>query len=238
VKQKITLLYFILMLVPGFSFSQEEKIIQGKIIIKDATPRGVHIINLVNEKEAISDAAGNFNIAAKVDDVLVFSAIHLDLMRKIIETADYDSGIFSIVMTSKINALEVVEIDNRINAVSLGIIPKDIKPLTPAERRLYASQSSPLDDLLNLLSGRKKMLLDNVATEKKEFLLQKLDGLFSDDFYTQQLCIEKDKIPAFHYYVVEDGKFADAANSKNKFMAELLIIELAEKFNSLQNGKN
>lgn len=220
-----------------FIFSQQEKIIKGKISVKDATPQGVHIINLVNEKETISDAVGDFSIAAKPDDVLVFSAIHLDLMRKIIEDSDYKSGIFSVVMTSKINELEEVKINNSINAVSLGIIPKNIKSLTPAERRLYASESSPLDDLLNIFSGRKKMLLANIETEKKEFLLQKLDGFFEEYLYTQKWCIEKDKIQAFHYYLVEDKKFAETLNSKNRFMAELLVIELAEKFNALQNEK-
>ena len=171
-RQKNTLLYFLLLLIPAFTFSQEEKTIKGKIIVKDATPQGVHIINLVNEKEAISDAAGDFSIVVKPDDVLVFSSIHLDYMRKIIEVADYNLGSFSIVMTSKINELEVVEIDNNINAVSLGIIPKNIKSRTPAERRLYASASSPLDNLINLFTGRKKMLLNDIETEKKEFPLQ------------------------------------------------------------------
>src|SRR6187402_3457641 len=136
-KRSSTLLF--LMLLAQFVSGQGDKMISGRIVVNDATPQGVHVMNLVNEKEVISNAEGVFTIPAKPDDVLVFSAIHLDLMRKIIEKEDYESGSFTIKMTSKINELEEVQIGDTITAVSLGIIPKGIKTLSPAERRLYAS---------------------------------------------------------------------------------------------------
>ena len=101
-----------LIFITQFVFSQSEKLLHGKILIKDATPQGVHIINLMNEKETVSDSKGAFSIVAKPDDLLVFSANHLDYMRKIIETSDYDSAVLQIEMTSKINELDEVEVKN------------------------------------------------------------------------------------------------------------------------------
>src|SRR6478609_7752493 len=89
----------LLLFIVQFVFAQKEKWIQGKIIVKDATPQGVHIINLVNEKETISNEKGEFNIEAKTDDLLVFSSKHLDYQRKIIEDNDYKSASISIEMT-------------------------------------------------------------------------------------------------------------------------------------------
>ena len=227
-------LVVILFFVSGFVFSQQEKLIQGKIIIKDATPQGIIILNLVNEKETVSDKNGDFSILAKPDDLLVFYATNLDKQRKIIEQEDYNSGRITMEMTSKVEQLDEVEIiHSRINAVSLGIISKPAKKYTPAERRLYASESSPLDNLLNLLSGRKKMLKENVLTEQKEFLLQKLDGLYEDQFYIETLHIEKEYIKAFQYYIVENQKLAAALNGNNRFLTTLIIIDLARQYKDL-----
>ncbi len=225
-----------LLLIFQIGFSQEEKLIKGKIIISDATPGGVIILNLVNEKETVSDAKGEFTILAKVDDVLVFHAPNLDYQRKIIEAEDYNSGKISMKMTSKIEVLEEVEIRNDINALSLGILSKPAKKYTTAERRLYtATCGGPIDLLLNTISGRKKSLENGLETERKEKLLQKLDGLYKDDFYKEKLNIEKEYIKPFHYFAVEDKKFSEAVNEKNMFMTMLLIFELAGKFNEI-NG--
>jgi len=217
-----------------FGFSQEEKIIHGKIIIKDATPMGVHIINLVNEKEAISNEKGEFIILAKPDDVLVFASDHLDYQRKIIEITDYKAAFINIAMTSKINQLDEVEINYPvINALDLGILSKPAKKYTPAERRLYTSQSTVFDALLNNLSGRTKMLERGIAIEKKEFVLKKLEDLYDETFYTERLKINKEFIKGFRYYAVENQKLNEAINTNNNFLITFLLIGLAENYNEL-----
>ena len=42
--------------------------IQGKIIVKNSKLDGVRVVNLVNEKEAITNQNGEFVILAKPDD--------------------------------------------------------------------------------------------------------------------------------------------------------------------------
>ena len=76
----ILFLFFIGMSNP--LFAQGEKLLNGKIIVKDAKLSGVTILNLSNEKETQSDSLGNFKILAKVDDLLIFYAPHLDKMLK------------------------------------------------------------------------------------------------------------------------------------------------------------
>lgn len=228
-KRNATLLIFVFFLTQ-FIFSQNERLIQGKIIVRDATPMGVHVINLVNEKESISDSKGNFTILAKLDDVLVFSAEHLDYQRKIVEEQDYNSLSLTMEMTSKVNKLEEVEIV-KLDAVALGILDKPAKEYTPAERRLYSASTGPVDILLNMLSGRKKMLEDDLKTEKKESLLEGLDGLYDDAFYKNRLKI--DNIKGFHYFLAENSKFGEVLKSKNKQLITFMIIEQAEQYNLL-----
>lgn len=226
---------FFLVLLSQLAFSQQEKSINGKIIVKDAKVSDIHIINLSNDKETLTNNKGEFSILVKPDDLLVFSAEHLDYMRKIVEQEDYDSGTLRVGMTSKINRLDEVVVKNysNVNAVALGILSKPVKSYTPAERRLYGATSSPIDALINLLTGRTKMLEDGVEIEKREFVLDKLDGLYTDEFYLQELGIEKERIKGFHYYLVEDSRFGEALDAKNKTLATFLIIEIAQKYNLL-----
>ena len=217
-----------------------EKLLHGKIVVESGHVGGVTVINLVNEKTAISDGNGEFFILAKAEDLLVFSSVNLEYYRRIIEDEDLEAEVLTIKMTAKITELEEVIVNKHpeINAVSLGISPKGIKHYTPAERRLYTASSTPIDALLNLMSGRTEMLKKGIEVEKKERLLVKIDALFEDDYYTDTLKIPSDYIKGFQYYCIEDLKLAASLGSKNKTMTMFLIVPLAEKYNEIIANEN
>lgn len=217
-----------------------EKLLHGKIIVESGNVGGVTIINLVNEKTAISDGNGDFFILAKAEDLLVFSSVNLEYYRKIIEAEDLKPDVLTIKMTAKITELEEVIVNKHpeINAVSLGISPKGIKQYTPAERRLYTANSTPIDALLNIMSGRTEMLKKGIEVEKKERLLAYIGALFDDEYYTQTLKIPANYIKGFQYYCVEEEEFAKSLRSKNKAMIKLLIVPLAEKYNKIITDEN
>lgn len=246
-------IFLVFLILSQVVFSQEEKLIKGKVVVKDAMVEGIRVVNLVSEKEVLTNSNGEFSIWVKPEDLLVFSAVHLDYMRKFIEEEDYNAPLLIIEMTSKINQLEEVEVRDfsEINAVSLGIRSKPAKQYTPAERRLQTATglyptanvgtmtggSLGLDPLFNWMSGRTTMLKKEVEVEQKEFLLQKLSTLYEEEFYTEKLKIKKESIKAFQYYVIYDERFISALNSKNKVLAAFIIGGLALEFNTLSNEK-
>ena len=229
----------LLLLMHTFLFAQKSVLIKGTIRVLDAKPSGVHIINLNTEQEVISDENGIFNIEVRENDLLVFSATHLDYMRKIIEIEDIKQAMVTVDMTSKSTMLDEVEITNysRINAVSLGILSKPAKKYTVAERRLYGATSTPLDGLLNALSGRTAMLENGVEIEKKQFALEKLDGLYDEAFYTETLKIPKEEIGGFHYFIVEDFKLTEALKGKNSFLVTFFMIKLASDYKAIRDAQ-
>lgn len=235
---KTTSILFFLF-ISHFVFAQKSVKIKGTIQVVDSKPSGVHIINLNTEEEVVSDEKGDFSIEVNVDDLLVFSASHLDYMRKIIEDDDLKTGSILVKMTSKSTMLDEVEVKNysRINAVSLGILSKPAKKYTVAERRLYGATSSPLDGLLNAISGRTAMLEDGIAIEKKEFALKALDNLYPETFYTQTLKISKEEIAGFHYFAVEDFKLQEALKGKNSFLVTFIMIKLSTDYKSIRDAK-
>lgn len=235
-----TLLLF-LSLVCQITFGQTtgEKLIHGKIMSESGNVEGITVINLVNEKSSASNSKGDFYILAKAEDLLVFSSVNLEYYRRIIEEEDLKSAILIIKMTSKTTKLREVVVNKHleINSVSLGISPKGVKHYTPAERKLFTANSTPVDALLNLMSGRTAMLKKELEVEKKEHLLVLFGTLFDDTYFTKTLKIPVDYIKGFQYYCIEDKNFGEVLKSKNKTKIEFLIVPLAVKYNETISGE-
>ncbi|KRD59774.1 hypothetical protein ASE40_11800 [Flavobacterium sp. Root935] len=224
----------------GFGQKNNSKELLGKIMEQSTPIEGVNIINNTTQVATISDSDGNFSIAVREGDVLVFSAVNLDPLKRRITTEDLASNLLVVKMTAKeVELREVVVNENaNITAENLGIIPYGQKKYTPAERKVYTATSTSVDKLLNAISGRTAMLKKEVNVEKKEALFRKLEYLFDENYYTERLKIPVDYIKGFQLFCVEDAEFAVSLNTKNKTMSMFLITDLARKYLTiLENEK-
>jgi hypothetical protein len=208
-----------------------EKLIHGRIIADSAVVKGVNVVNLVNEKETITNENGDFFILAKADDVLVFSASHLEFKRKLIQEEDLKVTLVIVNMIPKITELNEVIVDKKSND-GISIIPGQ-KKYTPAQRKLYTARSGLFDRPLNWMSGRTAMLKKEVAVERKERLLSKIEVLYEDKFYLETLNIPDGYIRDFQRYAIDDADFVSALNAKNKTMMLFLIGKLAVHYNEI-----
>lgn len=235
-KIKYTLQMFLFLLVQvAFGQIGAVKEIQGKISADSASVDRINIVNLTTEKTTISDANGFFKIPVKAGDILVFTAVNLESVRRKISQQDVEQAVFTLQMVSKSIILkEVVINESAISAESLAIIPYGQKKYTAAERKLYtATSGGGIDGLLNAISGRKAMLKKEIIVEKKEQLLARIDVLFEDNYYTETLKIPADYIKGFQYYCIDDSDFANALRAKNKTLTMYLIVKLAENYNEI-----
>jgi hypothetical protein len=170
----------------------------------------------------------------------VFTAVNLEGLRMKIDKQDMLQEVITVKMIPKSIILkEVIVNESTITAESLGIIPYGQKKYTPAERKLYtATSGNGIDGLLNAISGRKAMLKKEIVIEKKEQLLARIEVLFEDKYYIENLKIPTDYIRGFQYYCIDDTAFANALRSKNKTMVMFLIVRLAENYNEIIAGEN
>ncbi len=219
--------------------------LNGKIIANIANLEGIYIINLTTEKATITDEGGYFTIPAKECDTLMFSAVQFKGIRVGLTPKDFQKDLFFVRMEPIMNLLKEVAVrryDN-INAVSLGIISKNQKKYTVAERRLKTANDPELqlglntsfsaDPLLNLLSGRTAMLKKELEVEKKEFYLKQLHNMFTENHYAKTLKIPSDYIKGFEYYIVENQNLVDSLKSKDKVKTDFIMSELATKYNQM-----
>ncbi|MGE6355783.1 carboxypeptidase-like regulatory domain-containing protein [Flavobacterium sp. NPDC079362] len=240
INNTLQILFLLLIVQVGFGQNVVSKQITGQIFEQSSNVEGVNIINNTTQVTAVSDVSGIFSIVVKEGDVLVFSAVNLDPVKRRIKIEDINSSSIVIKMNAKeIELKEVVVNENaNITAENLGVIPYGQKKYTAAERKVYTATSTSVDKLLNAISGRTAMLKKEVNVEKKEMLFRKIEYLFDENYYTNRLRIPVADIKGFQLYCVDDAEFAVSLDTKNKTMSMFLITDLARKYLTiLENEK-
>ncbi|TGD57743.1 hypothetical protein [Flavobacterium humi] len=241
------ILLFLFFLLVQNSFSQT--LLKGKVVSEASNLDGIHVINLSNKKNTLTENSGFFSILAKPSDTLMFSGVLVKGLQIVLKPTDFSENLLFIRLKPQVNQLDEVIIKNysEINAVSLGIVPKSVKSYTPAQRKLrtasaaypnlyaggMAGGSVGLDPLLNAISGRTAMLKKEVAVETREKLQEKLDKMYEEIFFVETLKIPVEYIKGFQIFTLDDEKLVNALKAKNTTLTTFLLGELAEKYKQM-----
>lgn len=220
-------------------FSQS--VLKGKVIVDVTSLDKIYIVNYSNKSETVADSQGYFKILAKPKDTLVISGVTIKGRQFVLKQEDFSDDLFFARVKSQPYVLDEVLVRNypHINAVDLGIIPRNTKTYTPAERKLKVAKASVLkgntdgstgvsigvDPLLNAISGRIAILEKELEIEQKEKLQQKLEVLFSEEFYTKVLHLPAEYIKGFVIYVLDDKNIAGLLKAKKTKLVENLLKE-------------
>ena len=236
----------LLILFTSLGTAQNRKQLQGKIVVGDASPAKVLILNLNTQQEVTSNSDGSFTILAQAQDTLDFASPNLDYVRKIINPTDYNQSGFSIVLTSKQIVLDEVEIVNNqsYNAVDLGILSKPAKSYTPAERRLKTAGdfkpihllgllggSLPVDPIINAINGKTKRLKKEIQLERNQSRLARFQTIYPQDALIQDLKMNPDEVNAFTYFVLNEEEFKTHIDSGDR---NKLLFYLIEKYSAFK----
>lgn len=237
--KQILLLLFTVLLFSQSVFSQT--LLKGKVISDASNLDEIYVTNLSTNAKTMTDSNGLFSIEAKANQVLVFSGVKIERKVVCLKPIDFSINLLPVKVFPKATQLEEVVIKNypQITAASLGIISKNVKTYTPAERKLMSEGSGiGIAQLINAINGRTKELKKNVEVEKKEKLLEKFSTLFEEEFYTETLKIPSEYIKGFQIFAIDDKKLVASLNGKDKKVIPLLLTELSSKYNELlRNGK-
>lgn len=236
--------------MPLVCFSQKE-IIQGKVIAGTSVS-GVLVVNLTQQKQVSTDDSGNFAIKAQTGDLLIFSALHLYRKRHLIEDEDFSQTI-TIEMEIMPYEIQAVEIERgTISAEDLGIIPRGRKRYTVAERRLKTATdwnpelgagtmvgaSVGLDPLLNAISGRTKMLKNQLKIERFNRNLNKTTWYLSDQMIISEFGIPEEYTKDFRMYLVENDAFLAIMKTDKEILIISKALSLAQTYKPLIANEN
>jgi hypothetical protein len=226
--------------------------IYGKIESNDDV-ENIHIINKTARVFTISNQAGNFKISAKINDTLVFSSVQYQTKILVIDENILINKRVNVFLEEHINELDEVfvgkfltgdllsDINNTegeppINFYDVGIPGYTGKIATQSERRLNEATTGggiiPLNPILNAISGRTKMLKQQVALEAKDELLFSIKARLSEVFFELNP-LEESLIMDFFYFCQEDENFMNACKNQS----DLKILQfLGNQYNQYINN--
>lgn len=235
-------LLFIVFIISEVIFGQTNNVkeIYGQVFADFTSVEAVTIVNNTTQHTVTTDVNGMFSIGIREGDVLVFSAINLESFKKRISADDMLLTFLPVKMKAINVELDEVVVNEKsnISAESLGIIPYGQKKYTAAERKLRTATSTPIDGLLNAMSGRTKMLKKEIVIEKKERMFFKLEALFEDDYYIKRLQIPQNQIKGFQYYCIDNAEFIRTLETKNKTMSMFLMTQMAQEYLKIIENEN
>ena len=237
-------LIFVLFLTTVYAQDGATYQIKGKVNADISDLEGINVENVESEKTTVTDKQGYFYINARVGETLVLSSVQLKKVYRIINESDLDKELIYVLMNSKTVELKEVVIEkSEINASSIGIVSKDQKTYTPAERKVRTAEElhwySPLlipvggmsvDGMINSISGRTEMLKKEVVVEKNEKALAKLEYLFEENYFIEKLKIPQEFVNGFQYYAVENVDLQNALKAKNKTLIKFIMINLSKEY--------
>ena len=215
------------------AFSQCE--LKGKVISDINDVKDIIVFNFTTKKDTLTDSSGLFTIEAKAGDRLIISSPKLEGLEIVLNENSFRMNPLIIEVKSKAKELAEIQI-SRITAKSLGIIGKDVKEYTVAERRLRtATTGGPVGMIYNLISGQKNMLKKIVEVEKYETNHEKLLRLLTEDFFLTTLKIAKENLNGFLIFASEDMTIAKLLKDKNYGNLKFELVELTFKYKEIKN---
>lgn len=234
------LVFFILLCFFSFAaLAQENKTLRGKVLGNEGSLENVHVRNVSLNSYAVTGEDGAFVFKVKVGDTLVLTHVaHRDLI-KFLSEDDLQKDVLEIKMTAISNELDEVIVDenNQINAVSLGIIPEKIEKLSVNERRLRtAGDFKPVHllgilggglnvtSILNAINGRTKKLKRNIDLEQKIQARNYLETNYRD-FLTENFEPTEQEFQLFFDVVLEKESLEALIESKDHEGLKFLLLE-------------
>jgi hypothetical protein len=226
---KITSILFLLL--SSVCFSQGEKLLHGKISYQDSYQKNIDVINFTTKKFTQTNNLGEFDIAVKVNDVLILMSENFVDQKYIVTAEDYEKGTIIIKLTEKPILLKEIEI-TQLKAIKAEMSQVDIKTARiqkdarmPRNKDVYTGEiENGLDFIMIGKMIGKLFKSKKVQIADKGIPLSFTDyakANFNESFFSKTLKLKPDQTSRFLEYCQADPKSKTVMESND----ELAILE-------------
>ncbi|NBL64723.1 hypothetical protein GV828_05855 [Flavobacterium sp. NST-5] len=230
-KKFYTILFFALYY--SIMAQYQEKKLTGIVMAGAYPAEGVEIFSFSNAATIKSNVKGEFSIMAKPNDVFVFSSVNFEITRRTLTIMEYQAGKIIVTLTPRVTQLEEVIVEN--NALNYGT-GSDVKHYSRAERKLRTG-ATPVrldqgimvsnDAIANAVTGRTKEMKKELAVERREKAMAKLQAYFPDDYLLENYRIKKQFLQGFRFFAVEDDDIRTLLEIEKSLELEIELAKLA-----------
>ena len=258
--QSILCLIVVSGMAVGITHAQKVEL-SGKIITNGEL-EGIHVINKTSYRYTTTDQNGMFIVEGKLSDSLYFSSIQY-LPKTVVLTAQHIiSKSITVSLSESINALDEVmigtiltgdlnsdisnsEVDRPLDFYDLGIPGYTGPRMNLAERRLFEADAGPLviglglnfSKLLNMVSGRTKMLKEQLKLDNDKQTIQRIKDVVGPLFFTTN-ALKEDKRMEFYYFCADAPDFLQRCRGRSEVEILQFLDDKLKDFKIASLSKN
>lgn len=231
-------------------------------IISNGELEGIHVINKTSYRYATTDEKGFFIIEGKVSDSLYFSSIQYIPKTIVLTAKQINSNSVIVSLSESINALDEVTVgtiltgdlnsditnsdaERPMDFYDLGIPGYTGPRLNLAERRLFEADAGPLviglglnfSKFLNMISGRTKILKEQVKLDNDKKTIQRIKEVVGPIFFTTNV-LKEDKRMEFYYFCADAPDFQQRCKDRSDVEILQFLGEKLKAFKILSSSEN
>lgn len=250
-KSRFVVVFFLLLAFAAHGQSLVSRELEGKVYSEDGDVAATHVLNTTTERAAITDLNGYFKITVALNDTIVFSAVQYKRKEIVITQSILDSKFINVPLENTLTELDEVVVmpynltgdmsrdadrlgkERIITASTLGLPNAYVKPLTKAERQLYAATANPymsFDPLINAITGRTKYLKNQVKREKAYSRTERVKAFYHDSLIVADLKIPQEKIDDFMYFCEIDSSFQTTVDTHDRLKIWEFMVNKGELY--------
>ncbi|MCF6131142.1 hypothetical protein [Flavobacterium wongokense] len=223
----------------AIAFSQNGKVLHGKISYQDSYQKNIDVINFTTKKFTQTNNLGEFDIEAKTDDVLILMSESFVDQKYTVTAKDYQNGTLFIKLVDKPILLKEIEI-TQLKAIKAEMSQTDIKTARiqkdarmPRNKEVYTGEiENGMDFVMigkmigKLFKSKKVKVADKGAPLS---FTDYAKANFDASLYTKTLKLKPDQTSRFLEYCEADPKSKMVIESNDELaILEFLMVKKAE----------
>ena len=247
----ITIFFFSVSLI-----AQERVAIRGKITPPlGEDPQGISIINRTAKSATISNEAGNFNIRVAAGDTLDFAALQYQDFSVVIDKGVVENQQLNVFISESVTELPEVVVSPydlsgnvEVDVARIPVAEINLPTQSAAEINSYEYTFRP-DSLTSPANAamREAMIYNgtnfanifrNIFTTRSvmtniggnEDLDEQVLQLYDDDFFRENLNIEKDNIYEFIYFAEDNGLSPQMLKEENELQLIDFLVKQSQRY--------
>jgi len=219
-------------------FSQTSKLIQGKVTYQDSYQKNIDVINFTTKKITQTNTNGEFQMEAKINDVLVLMSENFADQKYKLTSEDFEKDLVLIKLIEKPIALEEVEIE-RVNAIKAEALSyndmKTLKIQKDAARAKNSVYTGEIDNGVDFIQIGKmigklfKSKKPKTTTEPTLPFKEYAKANFNESFFSKTLKIKPDDTSRFLEFCQADPKSKSVIETNDELaILEFLMVKKGE----------
>ncbi|MFT6994009.1 MAG: hypothetical protein ACJA1P_000738 [Maribacter sp.] len=238
---KILLAFFLVMSV-SFAIGQddERRLLMGKVIYKNINVANEYVINSTTEKATVTNEKGEFAIAVKVGDQLVFTAVNYQYKLVNITQEILDINRLVVTVNEKVTELDEVVITPDDPESYLKVKNEEFKGFEYEIDRETVVENVAMSDLdRGMQDGANFVNIFRAIFKSKEItpeegpklrVSQVLRQVYDNEFFVSDLKIPVDKIDSFLFYCDSKMPATTLLKKENEFQLIDSLVNHSKTF--------